>query len=67
MKLHINGSVVEIPRTIKTISQLINHFDFSTPVIIVEHNNVILQNGEHETTKINDGDKIEFVQFVGGG
>lgn len=67
MKLYINGFVVEIPITIKTISELINHFGFRTPVIIVEHNNVILQNGEHETTEINDGDKIEFVQFVGGG
>ena len=67
MNLHINGSVIEIPKTIQTISELIDHFDFNTPVIIVEHNNVILQKGEHETAKINDGDKIEFVQFVGGG
>ena len=43
MKLHINGSIVEVPKSVKTISELIAHFDLSSPVIIVEHNNVILQ------------------------
>ena len=67
LKLHINGSIVEVPKSVKTISELIAHFDLSSPVIIVEHNDVILQNGEHENAKVNDGHKVEFVQFVGGG
>lgn len=67
MTLTVNGREVTVPETIKTVSQLINHFDLKSPVIIVEHNNVILEKGEHEKVKIKAGDKIEFVQFVGGG
>lgn len=67
MTLTVNGREVTVPETIKTVNQLINHFDLKSPVIIVEHNDVILEKGEHDKTNIEAGDKIEFVQFVGGG
>lgn len=67
MELLINGTKLEVPKTIKTITELIAHFDLKSPVIIVEHNEVILKSGEHEHIQVQDGDKVEFVQFVGGG
>lgn len=67
MKLHINGENVEVPKTVKSITELINHLDLNSPFIIVEHNHVILKNDEHEDTTVSSGDKVEFVQFVGGG
>lgn len=67
MKLHINGTMIDVPETIETITQLIDHLELSSPVIIVEHNEVVLQKDEHEEVKLSSGDKIEFVQFVGGG
>jgi len=67
VKLLINGSTVEVPSTIHTISELIHHCQLNSPVIIVEYNQTILQKQEHETTEITEGDKIELVQFVGGG
>lgn len=67
MNLTVNGRDVSVPTSIKTVKQLIEHFDLQSPVIIVEHNEVILEKGEHEQTEIAEGDKVEFVQFVGGG
>lgn len=67
MKLHINGTLLEVPETIETITQLIEHLKLNSPVIIVEHNEVILQKDEHAEVKLSSGDNIEFVQFVGGG
>lgn len=67
MNLRINDEMIHVPKSIETITDLIRHLELSNPFIIVEHNHVILKNGEHEHTTINDGDKIELVQFVGGG
>jgi len=67
MQLTINGEQMNVPSSIKTITELIEHLELKSPVIIVEHNDIILQKGEHEKTEIKSGDKIEFVQFVGGG
>jgi len=67
VNLHINGAKVEVPASVQTVTDLIAHLDLSSPVIIVEHNQVILKKDEHENAQIKDGDKIEFVQFVGGG
>lgn len=67
MKLLINGAQMEVPASIQTITELIEYLELSSPVIIVEHNDEVLQKGTHEQTIVQDGDKIEFVQFVGGG
>lgn len=67
MKLQINGEEVIVPQSIKTISDLIDHFEINNPVIIVEHNENILEKDEHDQTTVKEGDRIEFVQFVGGG
>lgn len=67
MELIINGTNMTVPSSIKTVTDLIDHLNLKSPVIIVEHNEKILQKGEHAHTTIEDGDKIEFVQFVGGG
>lgn len=67
MELVINGANMRVPSSIKTVTDLIEHLNLKSPVIIVEHNEKILQKEEHAQTEIKDGDKIEFVQFVGGG
>ena len=67
MDLVINGSTMTVPSSIETIRELIDYLDLQSPVIIVEHNEEILQKDDHEQVKIQAGDKIEFVQFVGGG
>lgn len=67
MKLLINGNYELLPTTITTIQEVIEHYHIRNPVIIVEHNNVIIEKDTHSHTKINDGDKLELIQFVGGG
>ncbi|MEI3604189.1 sulfur carrier protein ThiS [Pseudogracilibacillus sp. SE30717A] len=67
MNLTINGVKMKIPKTVQTVTDLIDHLELSSPVIIVEHNEVILQNEIHGQVSVSEGDKIEFVQFVGGG
>lgn len=67
MKLEINGETVKLPETIHTVKQLIDHYAFRSPIIIVEHNETILKRDDHEITSLKDGDKVELVQFVGGG
>lgn len=67
MQLRINGERVTVPQTITTISDLIEYFEIKNPVFIVEHNENILEKEDHSSTTISEGDKIEFVQFVGGG
>lgn len=67
MKLKINGELVTVPGSITTIKEIIEHFKISNPVVIVEHNDTILDKDVHANTSIADGDKIELVQFVGGG
>lgn len=65
--LYINGENMTVPATIQTISELIDHLELKSPFVIVEHNQVILKNDQHENTTISNGDKVELVQFVGGG
>lgn len=67
MKLQINGAEMDIPKTIKNITQLIDHLKLNSPVIIVEHNDVILPKEDLDDAMLTAGDKVEFVQFVGGG
>ncbi|MBM7585741.1 sulfur carrier protein [Bacillus pakistanensis] len=67
MKLRINGEFVTVPNTIATITDLIEHFEISNRVVIVEHNDTILEKQDHSGSKVSDGDIIELVQFVGGG
>lgn len=67
MDLLINGSTVNVPKEVETIVELMQHLELNSPVIIVEHNDEILKKDEHKQTNINNGDKVEFIQFVGGG
>lgn len=67
MKVTINGKSEQLPEGVTTVRQLIDYLKIKNPVIIVEVNDVILHKDDHETTTLEAGDKIEFIQFVGGG
>lgn len=67
MQLTVNGSMVQMPEQVKTISDVKQHFHIDNPVTIVEHNGEILNKALHNEQEVADGDKIELVQFVGGG
>jgi sulfur carrier protein len=67
LKLLINGECVTVPTTVLTIKEIIEHYKIINPIVIVEHNNLIIEKNAHADTKVKDGDKIELIQFVGGG
>jgi len=66
-ELLINGRTMEVAAEVETVKQLMEHLDLKSPIIIVEHNEEVLQKPDHELVKVQAGDTIEFVQFVGGG
>jgi len=67
MMLLINGNHVDIPEHVETIEQLAAYLQIVNPHMIVEHNGEILTKAAHVTAKLAVGDKVEMVQFVGGG
>lgn len=67
MKIRMNGQFVQIPETVSTITDLVNHFSLSDRILIVEVNGDITEKEKYDTTTIKELDSIEFVHFVGGG
>ena len=67
MHLTVNGRSVTIPNEVKTIEALIKHFELTSPIIIVEHNDLILDKNDDKNIALSEGDKVELIQFVGGG
>jgi sulfur carrier protein len=65
MKLSINGSEREIPDGL-SVAALIAHLGLNGPVA-VERNREVVPRAEHVATKLQEGDRIEIVHFVGGG
>lgn len=65
MEIIVNGD----PRCLEaaSIRQLLETLDIDPRRVAVELNSAIVPKGDYEQTPLNDGDKIEIVQFVGGG
>ena len=67
MKLIINGEQVEFNSDLN-INELLTEQNVKMPEMVsVELNGQILKRTEFENTALNEGDKIEFLYFMGGG
>lgn len=66
MQLTINGEgrSFEAPLTLAT---LIEHLGLKLDRVAVEYNRAILPRAQWAETSLADGDRLEIVQFVGGG
>lgn len=49
------------------LSELIEQLSLAPQRIAIEVNRQIIRRVDWESTDINDGDRVEIVQFVGGG
>ncbi len=67
MELFINGDTVTVQDTVQTVVELLEHFELDQKKAIVELNATILDKESYSKTKIQDGDRLEIVHFVGGG
>lgn len=70
MKIMLNGETLEIAAG-TTVAMLVQHLSQETGRdprgIAVERNREIVPKSEHAMTVLEDGDRLELVQFVGGG
>jgi thiamine biosynthesis protein ThiS len=62
----LNGDPYELADS-QTISDLLLHLEIDPRRVAVEHNLVVLKRSAFETTRVQDGDQVEIVNFVGGG
>jgi thiamine biosynthesis protein ThiS len=66
MQLIVNGEVRQVPGS-PTVADLVTELGLDRRKVAVERNLEIVPRSLHETVRLADGDRIEIVQFVGGG
>lgn len=65
MNLVINGEEQASPAA--TLSALVEHLGMKADRVAIELNREIVPRDQWFTTELHDGDRLEIVQFVGGG
>ncbi len=66
MRLQVNGEPREVDG-VATIADLVAALGLDVRKVAVERNLEIVPRSLHAGTALTDGDRIEIVQFVGGG
>ena len=66
MKLFVNGELRESGEG-ETLAALIQSLGIRPETVVSEVNLKIIQSPERPATKLSEGDRIELIQFVGGG
>ena len=65
-KIQLNGKKVKIQRSL-SIKDLIKKYRLKESKIAIELKGAILPKDHYKNKKIKNNDKIEIVQFIGGG
>ncbi|AQR61753.1 thiamine biosynthesis protein ThiS [Brevundimonas sp. LM2] len=65
MRIQVNGDTREIAA--RTVLGLVEELGFDVRKVAVERNLAIVPRSMHAETALAEGDRIELVQFVGGG
>ncbi len=65
MRLLINGEARDVDAS--TVAALVDELGLDRRKVAVERNLEIVSRSLHAGTRLTDGDRIEIVQFVGGG
>ena len=66
MQIILNGETREVAADM-TVATLVRTLGGDPRGIAIERNLEIVPKSEHATTQLQDGDRLEVVQFVGGG
>ena len=67
MKLQINGKETEIKDGANVTELLVEQQVKMPEMVSVELNDQILKREEFDATVLNEGDRVEFIYFMGGG
>lgn len=66
MRVQVNGEPRELDPN-STVAVLLATLGLSERPVAVERNAEIVPRAQHATTTLQEGDRLELVQFVGGG
>ena len=66
MRITLNGEPYELDEPL-SISRLLATLDIDPRRVAVEHNLIIVKRAIYDTSIIQSGDRVEIVNFVGGG
>lgn len=66
MNLFLNGEITSTPDG-ATVEALLDQLGLPRKGVAVERNREIVPRSLYATTRLTEGDRIEIVQFVGGG
>ena len=66
MKIILNGNLKEIEESV-TLKNIIEQFSKDSSRIIAELNGAVVKHHQWADRKLEDGDSLELVNFVGGG
>ncbi|MBI2833577.1 MAG: sulfur carrier protein ThiS [Acidobacteria bacterium] len=66
MKIELNGEPFELAGPL-TVFELLARLDIDSRRVAVEKNLTVIKRGEYARALVSEGDRIEIVNFVGGG
>lgn len=66
MRITVNGEEREISAG-SSLTDLLRVLELDPRMVVVEHNRGIVRRPQLEETRLDDGDQVELVHFVGGG
>lgn len=66
MQIQLNGDAFEVPAG-ETVAGLLERLDLTRRRVAVELNLEIVPRGQHATTALAEGDRVEVVHAIGGG
>jgi sulfur carrier protein len=64
--IHVNGETKQLPPG-TSVRALLDHLGLNPGRVAIEYNLAILPKTRWEETRVTAGDRLEIVQFVGGG
>ncbi len=66
MKIYVNGKQIDVDNDYD-LTRLAEFYNLDLAKTVVELNGEIIDKNSVNKIKLNENDKIEFIQFVGGG
>ncbi|UCH29385.1 MAG: sulfur carrier protein ThiS [Myxococcales bacterium] len=66
MRLVVNGEERQVESSM-TVKQLLATLGLADTLVAVERNEEVVPRAQHESTELEEGDRVEVVHFVGGG
>ncbi len=66
MRVVVNGAEREVPPQ-ATLLELLQGLGLTPATVVVERNGQVVARDDHPGTRLEQGDRLEIVRFVGGG